>query len=199
MSDLMQMCVDNVEIKKYIKHFGGKIHFRYPTFYAFEDAENELWAGVFKRLSKKYNPEIPLDVFAKRAIFSHYGSIIKLRGNKGKHMHENAISLDKINTTKAKTFDSAYAHVDVSFTLDQIAKDLKDRAERSRQYRFTVAKNLFGLLRKGYSIRFCCEQLHVSHMQGYRVYNEIICGYGKKYKDDLYGREHDETITTRYR
>ncbi len=196
---LMQTCVDNVEIKKYITHFGVKLHRMYPVLYGIEDGIDELWFGVFRAITKRYKAQIPLILFAKRAVFSRYGSLIKVSHNMGKLLNEYAYCEDIV--FQARRHDRAYNAVDVSFTLDQIARDLETRASKSRQYKFTVAVNLFGLLRKGYTVRLSCTELNISHTQGYRLYNEIICGCGNKYRsraNALYRSEHDETITTDY-
>lgn len=199
--NLMQMCLDHEELNKYVYHYAGKLKRLFPRLLEFEDAESELWLAIFKAISSRYNPDIALFLFAKRAVFSKYGSMIRWRSNAGRYMNEWVHSEDTVHFSR--NYDSGYNEVDATFTLDQIEKDLKERTEVSQQYHLAVT--IFQLLRKGNTVRQCCRVLKISDRQGYKIYNEIIWGY-ETYRDKYWEgtitrdwRDYDENIKASYR
>jgi AraC-like DNA-binding protein len=183
---LMQKCVESEDIQKYIHHFGVKIHNVYPILLDIEDAQNELWLAVFRAINERYREEKSLIIFAKRAVFSRYGTMIKNDGNAARTMNEIA-GKNLFYSNKLTSHHSFCDRVETEFTLDQIEKDLNERASSSRQYRYAV--KMMVLLRKGATFKDCCQRLHISKTYVYTIFHEIIRECGGKYRE--------ETITKR--
>lgn len=176
--ELMQECIESKDIRKYIHHFGVKIHRVYPRLLDVEDSKNELWVAVFRAIRERYNSKIPLILFAKHAIFSQYGSMVKIRGNANRRRGERTTpEIEKIGYD-----DPCYNAVEVGFTLDQIEKDLEERASASRQYRYAV--QVFGLLRNGVAFKDCCQRLRISKTYIYTIFHEIIRECSGKYREE---------------
>lgn len=183
---LMQRCVKSKDIQKYIHYFGVKIHKVYPGLLDVEDAKNELWVAVFRAINKRYRDEKSLITFAKRAVFSQYGSIIKKNGNAARLLNEQAAK-NPFYYSRLVSNHSFCDRVEAKFTLDQIEKDLNERASSSRQYRYAV--KMMGLLRNGATFKDCCQRLHISKTYVYTIFHEIIRECSGKYRE--------ETITKR--
>jgi len=174
---LMQACIENRTIQKYVHHFAVKVHETYPRLLDVEDAKNDLWIAVFRAIQKRYTKQKPLIQFAKSAVFSQYGSMVKKRGNAARRLHE---SMDP--DTELGLVEPFYLRIEANYTLDQIEKDLIERASASRQYRYAVIT--LRLLREGASIKECYEHLHISKYHGYKVFHEIIRKCSGKYRDE---------------
>jgi AraC-like DNA-binding protein len=173
----MQECVDNKEIRKYVHHFGVKIHKIYPKLMGVSDAKNELWVAVFRAIKERYNPKKPLIQFVRNAVFSQYGSFARERGNASRLLNERATSNIKVSYD-----DPSFDKINTTTNLERIKNDLEARASASRQYRYAV--RIFGLLRQGVTIKECCQRLHISKPYGYRIFQEIICECGRKYREE---------------
>jgi len=173
---LMQKCVDDEEVQKYVHHFGVKLHGIYPKLLEVEDAENELWLSVFRAVRERYEPEKPLILFAKRAVFSRYGSMFKPQKNNARLLNEHAIS-----DTDAPYNDPSYNIIDAEFTLDQIEKDLRKHAATSRQY--LLAMRTLKLLRRGVTIKECWQTLWISQKYGEKLLYHIIRESSRKYRE----------------
>ena len=176
--ELMQACVDSRGVRKYVHYFGVKIQRLYPGLMDVEDAENELWAAVFRAISKRYTPEEPLIPFARHAVYSQYGTMINKRGNYGRLLNEG---IDLNPDFMVDYDDPCYTEAENSFTLDQIREDLMECARASRQYRYAI--QTFELMRNGATMRECCESLKISKNYGYKLLHEIIGGCGVKYHE----------------
>ena len=190
---LVDTCVQSNQIQAYITHFSRKLHIKYQQSMEVEDAKQELWYAILKALPR-YRYEVKLVDFAKRAVFSHYGTMISDRGNKTKVMNARTSDLEDHNPAGV---DASYAIVDAQFTLEQIERDLATRAGKSRQYQ--VAIELMGLMKLGMSVRESCKTLKVSHQYGSKIFNNIIRKCGDKYKNRtitmIGGEDYDKDIT----
>ena len=175
---LMQACIESKTIQKYVNHFAIKVHEIYPGLLDIDDAKNDLWEAVFRAVQRRYVKQKPLIQFAKRAVFSQYGSMVGEHGNAARRLHECMDSDVELCFYEPLT----YLRIEANYTLDQIERDLMERASASRQYRYAVIT--LRLLREGASIKECHEYLHISKYHGYRIFHEIIRKCSGKYRDE---------------
>jgi len=173
---LMQACVNNTSLQKYIHHLGVKIHLIYPRYLDVDDAKNDLWEAVFKAIRDRFSPEKPLIQFAKQAIFSCYGTMIG-RGNLTLLMNERVTNLDQ---GLSGCVDRSFEKIDALFTLDQIERDLEEEASRSRRYRLVI--KTFRHLRTGITLKQIYERLSISSTHIYYL-RDLIQDFCVKYQE----------------
>ncbi len=176
---LMQMCVDDTSLQKYIFNLGKKIHSVYPKLLDVSDAENELWEAVFKAIQDRFTDEKPLIKFARQVCYSRFGTMIG-RGNKKRLWSETPACLTYGDDAY---IDRSFNRLDTAFTLDQIEDDLKTYAKQSRQYRLAV--RTFKYLRKGFTMKDCCKRLKIEKTHGYHI-RDLIRNLSRKYNGKVH-------------
>lgn len=185
MSQFYETCLGSRLLTGYIHHYAYKLHRQYPRLLEREDGEQELWSSVFRAIKLRYTPERPLIPFAKRAVFSHYGSMIRPCGTAARRLNERTVQLPVNCYAPAKSdclihLDKSYKISEANFTLDRIAEDLESRASAFRQYH--LALQLFKMFRNGQdSMGDCCKRLNITSKYGSKIFNTILCGNSEKY------------------
>lgn len=176
---LMQACVDDTSLQKYVHYCSVKIHLIYPRFLDVDDAKNDLWEAVFNAIQDRFSPEKSLIQFAKRTIYSCYGTMIG-RGNLTLLMNERVTDLDQ---GLKGCVDQSFEKVDALFTLDQIEHDLEEQASRSRRYRLVI--QTFRHLRTGITLKQIYDRLSISksHIYYLRDLMQDFCG---KYRENVH-------------
>lgn len=175
---LMELCVKSRDVQRYVRHFANKLSSQFPSLLDFEDGENLLWLAVFRAVDKRYTPNKDLIQFAKRAVFSQYGSSVRLKSNESKRLNETAL---RDSNDYFIVGNREQEKVDAKFALDQIERDLKERAREGKHY--VYARAVFELLRHDVTITQCCKRLKISRPYGYKLFYEIIQKTGDKYRE----------------
>lgn len=176
---LMQACVNDTSLQKYVHYLSVKIHLIYPRFLDVDDAKNDLWEAVFKAIQDRFSPEKSLFHFAKRVLFSNYGTMIG-RGNLTLLMNERVTDSDH---GLSGYVDRSFEKIESLFTLDQIEHDLEEEASRSRRYRLVI--KTFRHLRTGITLKQIYDRLSISpsHVYHLRDLMQDFCG---KYQENVH-------------
>lgn len=129
----MSKCVMDPELQRFVTRLSAKLARISPRYQSREDAEQDIWRGLFEKDNLLMRPGQPWINCAKSTVYSVYGNLLT------KHVrHYNRPEKEVRLVEEEEAALDASELIDARLTIHNIRKALKLRAEQTRSYSFGI-------------------------------------------------------------